>query len=269
MVFPGLEFLRWYGVCWAVGLFLGYQVLSYIYKCEKIASHVLDRLVLYLFLGVIAGARLGHILFYDPVYYFEHPVQVLPFRVYPTFQFTGLAGLASHGGALGAIITTFWYCRRHKKSFLSTADRVVIAGCLLGSFIRLGNLMNSEILGKGTAVGWAFIFTRVDNVPRHPAQLYEAFGYLLTFIVLLFLWKKGKASTPGFLFGLCLTLVFCQRFIVEFLKIDQVPFEASLPLNLGQVLSVPLIITGMVLLVTRSSKARPGPGPTVHSFPHR
>lgn len=255
-IFPSMEFLRWYGVCWGLGLFSSYQVLSFIYKQEGIPIHELDRLVLYLLTGVIVGARLGHILFYDPLYYYEHPQEILPFRFQPAFQFTGLAGLASHGGALGAIIALYLYRRKYKKPFLWIADRVVIAGCLLGSFIRVGNLMNSEILGKETSLGWAFVFTRVDSIPRHPAQLYEAFGYLAIFVLLLFLRKKGTVTIHGSLFGLSLVLVFGLRLIVEFFKIDQVPFEASLPLNMGQVLSIPLILTGLILWVSRLSKTK-------------
>lgn len=256
MIFPSLGFLRWYGVCWALGLLLSYQVVSTIFKQEGVSLKELDQLVLYLLVGVLVGARLGHILFYDPLYYYQHPGEILPFRIQPTFQFTGLAGLASHGGTLGVILALFLYCRKYKKRFLWIADRVAIAGCLLGSFIRVGNLLNSEILGKETTMGWAFVFTRVDNIPRHPTQLYEAFGYLFIFVLLLFLWKKRTVTMNGSLFGLSLMWVFGLRFIVEFFKMDQVPFEASLPLNMGQVLSIPLVLTGLIMWASRLSKPK-------------
>ncbi len=232
--------------------------MHHIYKKEEVAIHRLDQLTLYLLLGVIAGARLGHILFYYPLYYLERPVEILPFRLEPEFHFTGLAGLASHGGVAGAVIALFLCCRKDHKGFLWISDRTVIAGALLGSFIRIGNLMNSEILGKGTDAGWAFVFTRADNIPRHPAQLYEAAGYLLTFIVLFAMWKSPKTKPPGFIFGSCLVLVFVQRFVIEFLKTDQVPFEASLPINMGQILSIPLIITGLIIIVISHRHARSG-----------
>jgi len=249
-IFAGLEFLRWYGLCWAIGMILGYQVMLKIYKHEGLSQPDLDQLTIYVVLGAIIGARFGHILFYDPIYYLNNPIEILPIRIKPTFQFTGLAGLASHGGVLGALFALYLYTKKYKKDFLWTLDRLTIAGSLLGGFIRLGNLMNSGIIGIPTQVPWAFVFLRVDQVPRHPAQLYEAIFYLAISLILFLLWKSGKVQKyKGFLFGLGLSLIFTQRFLMEFLKENQVAFEENLLLNMGQMLSLPLIIIGILIIV--------------------
>ena len=248
-IFPQLDLFRWYGLFWAVGIFLCYQLMSAVYRKEGQTQQQLDRLAIYLIIGAIAGARLGHVLFYDPLYYWQHPVEILPIKLEPEFTFTGFAGLASHGGVLGALLSLYIYCRRYKESYLWLLDRLVMAGAMLGCFIRLGNLMNSEIVGQPTDVPWAFIFTRLDSVPRHPAQLYEAIFYILLFMVLYLLWNRRKATQhAGLLTGTALIGVFSQRFVVEFLKMNQMPFENDLPVNMGQMLSIPFIITGIFLI---------------------
>jgi phosphatidylglycerol---prolipoprotein diacylglyceryl transferase len=249
-IFAGLEFLRWYGFCWAIGMILGYQVMLKIYKHEGLSQPDLDKLTTYVALGAIIGARFGHILFYDPIYYLNNPIEILPIRIEPTFQFTGLAGLASHGGVLGALLALYLYSKKYKKDFLFTLNRLTVAGPLLGCFIRLGNLMNSEIIGIPAQVPWAFVFIRIDQVPRHPTQLYEALSYLAIFSILFLLWKSGKVQNhKGFLFGLGLSLIFAQRFLMEFIKENQVAFEENLLLNMGQTLSLPLIIIGILIIV--------------------
>lgn len=249
-IFAGVEFLRWYGFCWAIGMTAGYVVMLKIYKQEGVLQPDLDTLALYVVLGAIIGARLGHILFYDPIHYLNNPIEILPIRLEPTFQFTGLLGLASHGGVLGALLALYVYSIKYKKDFLWTLDRLTIAGSLLGGFIRLGNLMNSEIIGIPTQVPWAFVFVRIDQVPRHPAQLYEALFYLAISSILFLLWRSGKMQhRKGFLFGLGLSLIFAQRFVMEFFKENQVAFEENLVLNMGQILSVPLIIIGILIMV--------------------
>ena len=150
-VFHEFEFLRWYGICWVLGIVLGYKILLNIYKTEGIEHIDLDKLATYVMLGAIIGARFGHILFYDPIYYWNNPIEILPIKIKPTFQFTGLAGLASHGGILGALLALYFYCWKFKKDYLWLADRLMIAGAALGGFIRLGNLMNSEIVEIGRA----------------------------------------------------------------------------------------------------------------------
>ncbi|OEK04867.1 prolipoprotein diacylglyceryl transferase [Roseivirga misakiensis] len=253
-VFSNFEFLRWYGTCWLLGMVLGYKIMLMIYKREGLESIELESLATYVMLGGIIGARFGHILFYDPIYYWNNPIEVLPFRLNPTFEFTGLAGLASHGGIIGALLALYLYNRKYKKNYLWILDRLTIAGAALGGFIRLGNLMNSEIIGTPSDLPWAFIFVRVDQVPRHPSQLYEALFYFLICFVLYRLWKTGKYSTNnGFFFGLGMILIFTQRFLVEFLKENQVAFEESLTLNMGQSLSIPLILIG-VFFMLRSIK---------------
>ena len=249
-IFDGFVFLRWYGLSWVLGLFLGQRIMFNIYKKEDISMVELDKLVIYMMLGSIIGARFGHILFYDPIHYWNNPIEILPIKIKPNFQFTGLAGLASHGGIIGGLITLFIYNRKYKRGYLWLLDRLIIAGAALGGFIRLGNLMNSEIIGTPSNLPWAFVFTRVDQIPRHPSQLYEAIFYFIVSIALYMVWKSGKFyATHGFIFGLGVTLIFTQRFLIEFLKENQVAFEESLSLNMGQILSIPLIIGGIILMI--------------------
>ena len=248
-IFDGFEFFRWYGLCWAVGTILGYQIMLRIYKIEGIPPIELDKLTTYVMLGGIIGARLGHILFYDPLYYLNNPIEILPIRINPTFQFTGLAGLASHGGIVGALVALFFYTRKFKKSYLWLLDRLIISGALLGCFIRIGNLMNSEMIGVPSHLPWAFVFANIDEIPRHPTQLYEALFYLILSLFLFLIWQSRKVSNyKGFLFGLGIFLIFLQRFLAEFLKENQVEFEEHLTLNMGQILSVPLIVTGIFIM---------------------
>ena len=248
-VFDGFEFLRWYGLSWAVGMFVGYQMLLKIYHSEG-NSPELDKLTTYVMLGGIIGARLGHILFYDPIYYWNNPIEILPIRINPTFEFTGLAGLASHGGILGALLALYFFNRKYKKGYLWLLDRLMIGGVALGGFIRIGNLINSEILGTPTELPWAFVFVQIEQVPRHPSQLYEALFYFVLSFILYRVWKTGKfQSNIGFIFGLGLMLIFIQRFLIEFVKENQVAFEETLLINMGQTLSIPLIITGVSVMI--------------------
>ncbi len=246
----GLEFLRWYGICWLIGMYLAYQIMAHFYRQENIPDQELDSFVFYAVLGIIIGARLGHVLFYDPVYFWENPIEILPIRIHPSFQFTGLAGLASHGGVLGAFIAFYLYHRRYQRDYLWVLDRIAIASSILFAFIRIGNLMNSEIIGSPSSLAWAFIFVRVDLIPRHPAQIYEALAYLFSGILLYVLWKKTQfAQARGFIFGLGAALMASQRFLIEFLKENQVAFEAQLILNMGQMLSIPLILLGVAMMI--------------------
>ncbi len=208
-------------------------------------------------IGVVIGARLGHILFYDPVYYWNNPVEILPFKLEPHFYFTGLAGLASHGGVMGALLGLHLYNRRLNTSYLWLLDRLTIASALLGSFIRFGNFLNSEIVGTPTSMPWGIVFTRIDGLPRHPAQLYEAVFYLFIFALLFVLWKSGQTRHyTGFLFGLGLSLIFLQRFIVEFFKEVQSSFENEMVINMGQILSIPMILAGVAILILSLKKPK-------------
>ncbi len=250
IIIHGFGFLRWYGLCWAIGMMLGYQIMLKIYRVEGIPAVELDKLTIYLMVGGIVGARVGHILFYEPMYYLNHPIEILPIRIKPSFQFTGLAGLASHGGIFGALLALYLYTKKFKKDYLWLLDRLVISGAFLGGFIRIGNLMNSEIIGIPTQLPWAIIFHRIDDIPRHPTQLYEALFYLTLSLILFLIWKSKRANNyKGFLFGLGLSLIFFQRFLIEFLKENQVEFENQLQLNMGQTLSIPLILIGLLIMV--------------------
>lgn len=218
-----------------------------IFKRENKSEHDLNDLVWYMILGTVLGARLGHCLFYNPDYYLSHPLEIL--QIWK-------GGLASHGAGIGIITALMLYTRKKKEiSFLWIMDRVVITVALSGFFIRLGNLFNSEIIGKPTNGNWGFIFVSVDNIPRHPAQLYEAIAYLLIFIFLLSFYfrVKGKFKN-GLLFGLFLISIFGFRFFVEFFKENQSLFEQKLFLNMGQLLSIPFVIMGIYFLFRKDKK---------------
>jgi len=253
-VFPGFEVPKWYGLCWALGIFLGYQVMVYIYKKEHKSLNQLDKLTTYIIAGTLIGARLGHIIFYNPVYYLHHPVEILPIRLSPHFEFTGLAGLASHGGGIGISLSIYFYSKKYYENYLQILDRITIVVALTGAFIRFGNLMNSEMIGIPTNVPWAFIFSSVDKIPRHPAQLYESIFCLFLFVLMFSVWKiKANKLPDGFLLGIFLILLFSFRFFDEFFKVDQESFESNLLINMGQILSIPFILFG-IWLVFRSDK---------------
>lgn len=243
--------LGYYNVLFVTGLILSAWIVKKIFKREGLSEDDYARLALYCLIGIVAGARLGHCLFYQPDYYLKHPLEMLlPFSWKSgTFEFTGYRGLASHGGAIGLIIAVLLFYRKTGIHFLTTFDYIAIVAPLGGAFIRLGNLMNSEIIGNPTELPWAFIFTRVDSIPRHPAQLYEAIAYLIFFLIIFTIYhKRGKTLKRGLLFGLVLILIFTFRFFIEFLKQEQVAFEKGLILNMGQWLSIPFILMGFYLL---------------------
>lgn len=230
--------LRWYGLLFAAGFVIGYRIMEWVFKCENIDIKLLDSLTMTMVLSTVIGARLGHCLFYSPDYYLANPIEIL--KVWE-------GGLASHGAAIGIILGLFIFAKRFPQiSFMWILDRIVITIALAGMFIRLGNLMNSEIYGVETDLPWAFIFSNIDNVPRHPTQIYEALSYLFVFLILFFKYKKEKQNIkPGWLFGTFLIGIFSARFIIEFFKENQVPFEDFLPLNMGQLLSVPFVLMGI------------------------
>ena len=247
--------IRYYSLCWLAGLAGAYFMVKWLYRDQQIKESLFEPLFLYCFVSILVGARLGHCLFYDPAYYlssWDHFVEMLiPMRHLAdgSWKFTGYEGLASHGGTLGLIIGLWLYCRNLKMNIWTVLDNIAIATPITACFIRLGNLMNSEIIGKGTDVPWAFIFTKVDQYPRHPGQLYEAIAYALFFFVGWFLYKKAKTRVgTGLFFGLCLTLIFTFRFFVEFTKDIQVDFEAGMPLDMGQLLSIPFVILGVACM---------------------
>lgn len=241
--------IRYYGLLFVSGLILCIYILSWIYKKENIPSENLEKLSIYGMIGILAGARLGHCLFYEPYYYLSNPIEmILPITFLPDggFKFIGYQGLASHGGALGLIIAIFFYSRKTKHSMIDTIDLIAVVAALGCGFIRLANLMNSEIIGMPTTRSWGFIFERVDNVPRHPAQLYEAISYFLIFAIMILLYKTKRAKFKnGLFFGLALVLLFISRFIIEFFKENQVGFEEGMTFNMGQLLSLPYIFVGI------------------------
>lgn len=245
--------LRYYGVLFATGLLLCSMLLKRIFKREQIPLSHLDTLTTYGIMGILVGARLGHCLFYEPSYYLAHPLEMfLPIRFLSEggMEWVGYSGLASHGGALGLIAALFFYSRKTGHAIIDTLDLLAVVAALGGAFIRLGNLMNSEIMGVPTQRPWGVVFERVDFTPRHPAQLYEAISYLLIFAGMITLYQYQRAKLKnGFFFGLVLVLVFVARFVIEFVKEDQVAFEAGMTFNMGQVLSLPYIAVGLAFLV--------------------
>lgn len=255
--------IRWYSLCWLIGLLLAYLMVKRLYKEQKIKEELFEPLFFYCFIGILVGARLGHCLFYQPDYFltsWSHVVEMLlPIHFLPDggWRFTGYEGLASHGGTLGLMIALWLYVRKTRLGIWQVLDNIAIATPVTACFIRLGNLMNSEIIGKITDVPWAFIFERVDTMPRHPGQLYEAIAYaLLLFIGWAAYRRWPKRVGTGFFFGLCLTYIFTARFFIEYTKDIQEAFEAGMPLNMGQLLSIPFIILGVVCMRRPFSAAK-------------
>ena len=260
----GFYQLRWYSVLFGLGFALGYFFVRKRFKQANYDTGMLDSLAVYLVFGTVIGARLVHCVFYDWAYFSDHLLEIfLPFKFEPNFRFVGFQGLASHGGGLGVLGAVILFAKRHKINTIWLIDTISMVIPLAGASIRLGNLMNSEIVGAPTEVPWAFIFQQVDFIPRHPSQLYEAIAYLLIF--LFFLWLKRQAFfKDGMLVGFMLLLVFIARFTIEFFKADQVAFEAEMSLNMGQWLSIPFIVIGfgivIYLFMKKSTKYTVGEG---------
>lgn len=249
--------LKYYGALFACGLLLGYAIVRNIYKKESLSLDNLDSLLVYVIVGTILGARLGHCLFYEPSYFLQHPIEILlPIqKVAGVYKFVGYQGLASHGGSIGVLIAMVLYCRKYKVKFLWLLDKMAIGVPVTGAFIRFGNFMNSEIYGKPTNGNWGVVFQRDDMIPRHPTQLYEAFAYLLIFVILMWMYKSDKIRKPdGLIFGYFLTLLFLARFIIEFFKENQEAFEDNMAINMGQILSIPFILIGLSLIVWKTKK---------------
>tara|TARA_B100000795_G_scaffold71878_2_gene50615 strand:- start:1749 stop:2573 length:825 start_codon:yes stop_codon:yes gene_type:complete len=249
--------IRYYGMLFASAFIAGYYLLQRMFKQDDVPSEWLDSVLMHTIIGTVAGARIGHCLFYDWAYFKDHILEIfLPVAFEPELHFTGFQGLASHGAAIGIIIALFIWSRKvSKKNILWILDRVVVAVASGAFFIRMGNLMNSEIIGEPTTVAWAFVFKYVDGLPRHPTQVYEALAYLTIFIILAFLfWKKDWSKRQGGIFGLFLILLFGFRFCIEFMKENQVSFEDSMALNMGQWLSIPFVLIGTYFLA-RSKKS--------------
>lgn len=233
--------LRWYGLLFVGSFFLGAMILSWIYKRENKDPAVIENLLIYVMVGAVIGSRLVHCFFYEPEFYLSHPLEIL---------YVWKGGLASHGGLLGVLIALYLFSRKYKESYMWIISRVAIPGALTAAFVRIGNLFNSEILGKPSDVSWAIIFERVDLVPRHPVQLYEAFSYLVILVILVTLYRK---VTPAFatkiLPGVFLVLLFTARFAIEYTKTRQAAYTTDLPFSTGQMLSIPYILIGIVWII--------------------
>ncbi|MCF8303098.1 MAG: prolipoprotein diacylglyceryl transferase [Bacteroidales bacterium] len=240
--------VRWYGLLFALGFYFGYLIMQRFFKKEGISVNILDKLATYIIIATVIGARLGHVLFYEPGRYFSNPIEIL--KIWE-------GGLASHGAAIAIILAIYLFSRKHDLTFMWIVDRLVIVIALAGAMIRTGNLMNSEIFGEPTTLPWAFIFERVSSVPRHPTQIYEALSYLIIFFILFrYYYAKDGKPKEGLLFGLFLVMVFAARFLIEFIKEPQVAFEVGMALNLGQLLSIPFVLLGGYLIY-RAKTIRP------------
>jgi len=234
--------IRWYGLFFAFSFLFGYIIMIKIFRNENLNEALLDKLTIYMAVGTIVGARLGHCFFYEPDYYLSHPGEII--KVWH-------GGLASHGAAIGILLAVGLFSYKEKKGYFWVLDRIAIVVALSGFFIRMGNLMNSEIYGVETSLPWGFVFLRNHEVaPKHPTQIYEALAYLAIFVLLYKLyWRKKGEHIEGSLISLAIMLIFIARFFIEFLKEDQVPFEANMTLNMGQSLSIPFIILAIVMFI--------------------
>jgi prolipoprotein diacylglyceryl transferase len=236
---------RWYTLMFFIGFAVGYQIVKRMFKNEKISLAWLEPLLYYTFFGMMFGARLGHCLFYDPAYYLSNPFEIL--KVWE-------GGLASHGGVIGIIIAIYFFSKKvSRKSMMWTFDKLVTPTGLVAALIRFGNLMNSEIIGHATDLPWGVRFVRsadwiryANGMPCHPAQIYEAICYFLTFILCMWLYfKKDAWKKEGLIFGIFMICIFASRFFIEFLKMPQVASEADMLLNRGQLLSIPFVLAGI------------------------
>lgn len=256
-VFPGSSIpVRWYGLLFALAFVSAYLIMKQMFKREGLSVKALDDLTLYVGIATVIGARLGHCLFYEPEIYLRDPVRIL--KIWE-------GGLASHGAAVGILIALWLYTLKHKHSLIRILDMLSVVVPLSGSFIRFGNLANSEIYGKITTLPWGFYFRQSQHFAdrlnaRHPTQIYEALSYILITILLWVLYRKGFSKRKGFLFGLFLALLFTVRFLIEFVKEPQVAFESDMVLNMGQLLSLPFAVAGIIIMVWSYRKVLPDAG---------
>lgn len=233
--------LRWYGLLFVGSFFLGLMILQWIYKREGKDPAVLDNLLIYIMVGAVVGARLMHCFAYEPEFYLSHPLEI--FKVWK-------GGLASHGGLLGVLIALYIFTKRYNESYLWLLSRIAIPGALSAAFVRFGNFFNSEILGKPSELPWAIIFSRIDMIPRHPVQLYEALSYLIILALLITIYRRvSPLFATKILPGVFLITIFTARFFIEYAKTRQAAYTTDLPFTTGQLLSVPYIIAGIIWIV--------------------
>lgn len=232
--------IRWYGMLFALGIVGSYYTLQYVFNTEKLPQELLDKFAVWAVLATIIGARLGHVLFYEPGYYLSHPSEIL---------MVWHGGLASHGATIGLILVVLFFCRKYKIPYLWLFDRMAVIVPIAAASIRLGNLMNSEMIGTPSSAPWAFVFTSEDYIPRHPSQLYEALVYLALFVFMVIWYRMQKGHIKGGLFvGVMFLVIFVARFFIEFIKNNQVDFEENMAINMGQWLSIPFIILGIIFI---------------------
>lgn len=249
----GSKEIRWYSLMFIIGFGIGYKIVERMWRRESINPKWIDPLLYYTLIGTVVGARLGHCLFYDPGYYLSHPIEIL--KVWE-------GGLASHGGVLGIIVAIYFYSKHvSRQSMLWTFDKLVVPTGLVAALIRIGNLMNHEVYGHPTDLPWGFRFIEnlhawrqgaepIFSAPSHPTQIYEAVCYLLTFVLCMWLYFKKEAwKKEGLIFGIFMICIFTARFFIEFLKNNQEDFEAAMPINMGQCLSIPFIVMGIYFVV--------------------
>ena len=238
--------IYWYGVLFASAIIIGLQIMKRLYINDNVPVELLDPLLIYCIVGIVIGARLGHCIFYDPQYYFTHILKI--FAIWE-------GGLASHGGGIGIAVAVFFYAKKNKVKLLWILDRLAIPTALFGFFVRIANFLNSELIGKPSNVPWAIVFKRIDDIPRHPVQLYESLAYLIIFILLFVLYRATKIKEQsGALLGICLCSIFSARFLLEFFKEKQAIYESGLFLNTGQMLSIPFLLMGVLLLILSKIK---------------
>lgn len=247
--------IRYYGVLWAVALGISAYIFHHIMIREGLSDKTFDSVFWFGVISTVLGSRLGHCLFYDPGYYLTHPVEILDIRQ---------GGMASHGAAVGLLIGLWLFSRKNKLPYIWSLDRISIVVAISGVAVRLGNLMNSEIYGTVTSLPWGFIFVRDgETLPKHPTQIYEALCYLVLFVILLWMYYKKDLARrrPGVMFGFFLIILFGTRFLIEFIKNPQVDFEQHMVLNMGQLLSIPFIVAGVVILWRALKQAPLTPSP--------
>ena len=247
--------VRYYGVLWSVALGISAYIFHHIMIREGLSEKTFDSVFWFGVISTVLGSRLGHCLFYDPGYYLTHPVEILDIRQ---------GGMASHGAAVGLLIGLWLFSRKNKLPYIWALDRISIVVAISGVAVRLGNLMNSEIYGTVTSLPWGFIFVRDgETLPKHPTQIYEALCYLVLFVILLWMYYKKDLARrrPGVMFGFFLIILFGTRFLIEFIKNPQVDFEQHMVLNMGQLLSIPFIVAGVVILWRALKQAPLTPSP--------
>jgi prolipoprotein diacylglyceryl transferase len=235
--------VHWYGLFFAAGLFIAYHLVLSMARREKVDSRNLEPIFIVVISGVVIGARLAHCFLYEPAYYLSHPMEI------PAIW---EGGLASHGGIAGGTLGLWWGARRYGIHFFWLFGRVGLAALPAAAMIRVGNFFNSEILGKETSGKTGIVFARIDGIPRHPVMLYEAISYLLIFLVLYFFYRRSRytRSFDFHLAGTVILMIFSVRFILEYYKIPQAEYAADMIMSVGQILSIPFIAIGMILIVS-------------------